>query len=182
VTSTSNVSCHETQSFPLQWAKASTLHDIYDTLHARLLYPFSDVICIFADDFPDIESVVARLQRWATTSGGTTFEKVKPCIIIIKRGAMESNSPTHDLLEMQDVRFSLDKKKLRQSFSTIKVLHLADGQISPLARFRRLKELIWRQMDEMRNVRLRHKGCVSHGSFYPSPFQLYYCKSIGQRS
>ena len=70
---------------------------------------------------------------------------------------MESNSPIYNLLEIQDIRFSLDKKKLRQSFSIIKVLYLADRQISLLVRFRRLKELIQRQIDKIRNVRLRYK-------------------------
>jgi len=156
VISASNASCHETESFPVRWANATTVHDVYDILHARIFCPFSDVLCIFADDFPNFKSVVDRLKTWAIAGvGSSPFEQVRPSVVIVKRGGEASASPTLDLLEMQDVQFSLDQKVLKNFYSSIKVLHLADEQISPLARFRRLKELLWRQMDEMRNVRLR---------------------------
>ncbi len=156
VISASNASCHETESFPVRWANATTVPDVYDILHARIFCPFSDVLCIFADDFPNFKSVVDRLKIWAIAGiGSSPFEQVRPSVVIVKRGGEASASPTLDLLEMQDVQFSLDQKVLKNFYSSIKVLHLADEQISPLARFRRLKELLWRQMDEMRNVRLR---------------------------
>ena len=162
VASTPNTSCHECESFPIRWANTMTLHNAYDILHTRILCPFSDVLCIFADDFPNFNSVVDRLKTWAVTGGGSSpLEQVRPSVVIVKRGGGASASPTHDLLEMQDVQFSLDQKLLKDSYSSIKVLHLADEQISPLARFRRLKELLWRQMDEMRNVRLRSRCLYS---------------------
>jgi hypothetical protein len=156
VISASNASCHETESFPVRWANGTTVHDVYDILHVRIFCPFSDVLCIFADDFPNFNSVVDRLKIWAIAGAGSSpFEQARPSVVIVKRGGEASASPTHDLLEMQDVQFSLDQKVLKDFYSSIKVLHLADEQISPLARFRRLKELLWRQMDEMRNVRSR---------------------------
>ncbi len=162
VASNPNASCHESESFPIRWANTMTLHNAYDILHTRILCPFSDVLCIFADDFPNFNSVVDRLKTWAVAGGGSSpLEHVRPSVVIVKRGGGASASPTHDLLEMQDVQFSLDQKVLKDSYSSIKVLHLADEQISPLARFRRLKELLWRQMDEMRNVRLRSRCLYS---------------------
>jgi len=162
VTSTSNSSCHEPESFPIRWANATTVHDAYDILHARILCPVSDVLCIFADDFPSFNAVVDRLKIWAVAGGGSSpLEQARPSVVIVKRGDEASASPTHDLLDMQDVQFSLDQKVLKDFYSSIKVLHLADEQISPLARFRRLKELLWRQMDEMRNLRLRYRCLYS---------------------
>ena len=162
VPSTLNSSCHESKSFPIRWANATTVHDVYDILHARILCPFSDVLCIFAGDFPNFKSVVDRLKTWAVAGGGSSpFERVRPRVVIVRQGHEASASPTHDLLEMQDVQWSLDQKVLKDFYSSIKVLHLADEQISPLARFRRLKELLWRQMDEMRNVRLRYQCLYS---------------------
>ena len=172
VASTFNASCHESESLPIRWANATTAHEVYDILHARLLCPFSDVICVFADDFPNFNSVVNRLKTWAVAGGGTNpVERARPSVVIVKRGAGPSASPTHDLLEIQDVKFSLDQKALKDSYSSIKVLHLADQQISPLARFRRLKELLWRQMDEVRDLRWRCR-CLYSAVHLKKFFQL----------
>ena len=62
IVSTLDISCHETESFPLRWTNAITVHDIYNILHARIFCPFSDVLCIFADDFPDLSSILDRLR------------------------------------------------------------------------------------------------------------------------
>ena len=75
--------------------------------------------------------------------------------IYFSRWLRDTISSTLDLLEMQDVQFSLNQKILKKFYSFIKILHLTDEQISSLTRFRRLKKLLWRQMNEMRNVRLR---------------------------
>ncbi len=141
----SNASCHEIESFPVRWANATTVHDVYDILHARIFCPFSDVLCIFVDDFPNFKSVVNRLKTWAIAKvESSSFEQVWPSVVIVKRDGETSASPTLDLLEMQDVQFSLDQKVLKNFYSSIKILHLADEQIFSLARFRRLKKLLWR--------------------------------------
>lgn len=81
-----------------------------------------------------------RLRTWAIAGGGSNLPQ--PSFVIVKRGGEASASPTHDLLEMQDILCNLDQKVLKSFYSSIKVLHLAGEQISPLARFRRLKELL----------------------------------------
>ena len=161
VVSTLNASCHESESYPVRLANATTVHDVYDILHARIFCPFSDLLCVFADDFPNFSSVVDRLKTWAIARGSSRLERAQPRVVIVKRGGEASVSPTHDVLDMQDIQFGLDQKVLKDFYSSIKVLHLADKQISPLARFRRLKELLWRQTDEMRNVRLRCRRLYS---------------------
>jgi len=126
----SNASCHEIESFPVRWANATTVHDVYDILHARIFCPFSDVL------FPNFKSVVNRLKTWAIAKvESSSFEQVWPSVVIVKRDGETSASPTLDLLEMQDVQFSLDQKVLKNFYSSIKILHLADEQIFSLARF-----------------------------------------------
>ncbi len=106
IVSTTTTSCHETESFPIRWANATTVQDVYDILHARIFCQFSDVLCIFADDFPNFKSVVDRLRTWAIAGGGSNLPQ--PSVVIVKRGGEASASPTHDLLEMQDILFDLD--------------------------------------------------------------------------
>ncbi len=167
-----NTSCHEIEASPIRWAKATTVHNVYDILYGRLFCLFADVLCIFADDFINFESVVNRLKAWAAAgSGSTLFKQTRSRVVIVKRGDEASPSPTYDLLEMEDSQSSLQQKVLRNFYSSITVLHLADEQISSLARFRRLQELLRRQMDEMRQVR-QSNGCLYFAIHLNKFFQM----------
>ena len=72
VTLTSNSSYYKPESFPIRWANAITVHDAYNILYARILCPVSDVLCIFADDFPSFNAIVDRLKIWAVAGGGSS--------------------------------------------------------------------------------------------------------------
>ncbi|MCJ1235116.1 hypothetical protein MMC14_003080 [Varicellaria rhodocarpa] len=143
----------DTDSFHIQWADITTQH-FSDVIYARLFCLFCDVICIFADDFSNFGQVVQLLESWAAAgSAAAHSHQVRPRVIIVRRGDKTSPSPTYDLLEMDSLQQGLHHQSLRNFFSSIKVLHLAAEQMSPLARFRRLKELLWRENDEMRLLR-----------------------------
>ena len=153
--------CHDVSSTPLQWTK-SVPNNLFDIIHARLFGLFVDVLCIFADDFKDFDSVVHRLKTWASLSWTSIpLKGVRPKVIIVKRGTGSGASATYDLLESKDMHYNLGQSSLTDFYSSITVLHLADQQISPLARHRRLKELILRQTDEMRRLRLSHNCLYS---------------------
>ena len=149
----------ETDSFPIQWA--DTITQLFsDIIHARLFCLFADVICVFADDFSDFDQVVHLLESWAAAgSASTYFHKVQPRVVIVRRGDETSPNPTCNLLEMENLQHGLHHRSIKEFFSSVKVLHLATEQLSPLARFRRLKEVLWRERDEMRLARQR-LGCL----------------------
>ncbi|MCJ1231936.1 hypothetical protein MMC12_008615 [Toensbergia leucococca] len=163
ISSAANLSsCHETESISLQWSKVTAVHDLYDILHARLFCLFTDVLCVFAEDFATFDDVVKRLKAWAAAGSASNLcKQIRPRVVIIKRGSEPSPSPTYNYLETQDLHFNLHQQDLMEFYSSITVLHLADEQISPLARFRRLKELLWRQMDEMRQERRKNRCLYS---------------------
>ena len=141
--------CHEVASSTLEWADSGESKEIFDVIHARLLFLFINVLCIFADDFPDFLDVVNLLQKWASFGkNSSTLSLPQLRVIIVKRGRAADPSPTFDLLETEDVRFNLQRPEIVQFYSSVTVLYLADEQISPLARYRRLKELLQRQLDE----------------------------------
>ncbi|KAL8788264.1 MAG: hypothetical protein Q9213_001784 [Squamulea squamosa] len=144
-----NSHCHEVLSSTLEWANFNESKELFNIIHARLLFLFVNVLCIFADDFPDFLDVVNLLQKWASlgrTSCTLSLPQLR--VIIVKRGRAADPSPTFDLLETEDVRFNLQRPEIVQFYSSVTVLYLADEQISPLARYRRLKELVQRQIDE----------------------------------
>ena len=150
----------ETESVPIQWAEDTTVQELYNVLHARLFCLFADVVCVFADDFADFDDAVQLLKSWAAAgSAAGHFDKIRPRVVIVRRGDAASPSPTYDLLKIDDLQQGLHSGSLKDLFSSIKVLHLAAEQLSPLARFRRLKELLWREIDEMRHAR-QNLGCL----------------------
>lgn len=148
-----NIFCHEIETSSIRWVKVTTMHNVYDILYDRLFCLFVDVLCIFVDDFINFESVVNRLKAWvAADNESTLFKQTKSRVVIVKRDDEVSSSSTYDFLEMKDSQFSLQQKILRNFYSFITVLHLTDEQIFSLARFRRLQELLRRQMNEMHQI------------------------------
>ncbi len=150
--------CHEASSSPLQWS-LSAGQSLYDVVHARLFSLFTDILCIFADDFYDFEDVVSRIRAWAALGRASgQFHMARLKVIIVKQGAGPGPSPTYDLLESEYLQHNLSQPDIVAFFSSVTVLHLADEQISSLARHRPLKELIQRQTDEIRHVK-QSIGC-----------------------
>ena len=83
----------------------------------------------------------------------------RPKAIIVKQGAGPGPSPTYELLESEYLQYNLSQPDIVAFFSSVTVLHLADEQISSLARHRPLKELIQRQTDELRYTK-QSIGCL----------------------
>ena len=143
----------KTESFSVQWAEDMNLQYLYNILHARLFCLFTDVICVFADDFAVFNQVVQLLKSWAAVgSASVHFEKLWLRVVIVRRGDEASPSPTYDLLTMKDLQHGLHCRSLKEFFSSIKVLHLAAEQLSSLTCFWQLKKLLWREADEMRLI------------------------------
>ena len=145
--------CHDIVAHPVRWRQPSK-HNIYDLVHARIFFNFTDVICIFADDVGGVHGAAALLKEWATIRLANDLVPL-PRVIIVTVG--DDVSPTFQILNVEDLRFSLlehGPANLSGSFSGIYLLQLAGESITPLARYRRLKEALLRQADEMRHVRI----------------------------
>lgn len=150
---------HRMKTLPLRW-NCDMSGSFYDLIHARLFCLFAEVLCFFADDFENLTAVVDRLKVWtAFGKASEQLEKVNPTVIVVMKGAGPGLSPTYDLLESLDLEYSLLQEDLVELYSSIVILHLADDQMSPLARHRRLKEIIRREVTEKRHVRQSH-GCL----------------------
>ena len=149
--------CHETRSYQLQYH----LHqNVNSFIHAHLSCLFSDVVCLFAEEFASLDDAVEQLRCWAVAGGESmAVDQVRPSVILVFTG--DDASSTYNLLEAQDLRFNLRQRDLIDFFSSITVLRLAGAQISPLARYRRLKEALWRHADEMRTLRQTQRTLFS---------------------
>lgn len=59
--------CYLSQSHTILWMKDNDM--IMDVLFSRLIFPFSDLICVFADDFTTLEIVIRWILLWIAIWG-----------------------------------------------------------------------------------------------------------------
>lgn len=147
--------CHEQTNLPLSWALSHQV-DLLDVLIARLLFPFTDVICIFAEDVGGLDAAGNLLIKWARLGRPSTLpDLVRPQVLVITDGD-SSASITHSMLEWDDFRYHVvqtEKVDLTQSFAAIKVIQLAGEHSSPMVRYRGLKDAVCKALDESRRVK-----------------------------
>ncbi len=138
-------SCHRTASYSVLWVVASN-HSLYDILHARLFFLFTDVICIFADDFKDHESVTDRLNTWATIEFAVDlFREIRSRVVIVAFDQMKKLRRNKQFWSIVNTR---------NFFFSIELLYLPEDHLSSLARYRRLKDILLRQANEIRWLRI----------------------------
>lgn len=130
-------------------------------LYAWLLFLFSDVICIFADDFSGADQVTQYLITWATISSRSSVpQRTQPQIIIVL--THQITSATHHVLETENLHFNLCQPLCVFAFN--KLLHLAGDHLSPLAHHWWLKEILLNEADtsQVNQLQLQTLFSVTH--------------------
>ena len=154
--------CHENTTVPLISRSFTQLNNI-QCLYARLVALFSDVVCIFAEDLGGLRGTARFLVDWVKFGNPSSLPRcVRPRVMIVTRE--EETAITHHVLEMEELRFMLDQEDpgLRsQVFSSISLIHLPGDHISALARYRRLREILLKEVDLSRIQRLEQRVLFS---------------------
>ena len=163
--SISSPACHGEEILPTTWP-AEWGHRAKTTFYGRLVFLFCDVICIFAEDFGGLTEVAEFLRScFQIRSASSLPERVRPRVIIVVKE--ETDSVTHSFLDLEDLRFSLQQEssmRRNEVFASIKLIRLAGSHLSALARYRRLKEVILRDADMARAMRVEERllFCAEH--------------------
>lgn len=128
--------CHLGHPYNISWMKDDDM--ITDVLFSRLTFPFSDLICIFADDFATLETVAVRILSWISIRSCVQNLRPRLLIVISEAGPLDS-------LQDEDFRLMLHSSDNdpRGTFSMIKIFRLAGDYLSPLARYQRLKDQVY---------------------------------------
>lgn len=160
--SSAAATCHESSTYPARWVPSSE-YSTFDVVHARLFFLFTDVICIFADDFNGLESIAERLVAWAAIGSASNLPGLtRPRVIVIT--SADSSSSTHNVLETEDFRFNLRQhshQTILNSFSSITLFYLPGDHLSQLAQHRGLRENLLKQAEEMRDIRASSQNLFS---------------------
>lgn len=142
------------QKSPLRWYTKELSHaDVNDTLQARVVFPFADLICIFVDDFPNLDSVAQKLLRWSLLKASSfRNEVVLPRLLLIAAQLVSRD-------DFAGFAVGDQAGSLHRAFSSIEVFHLGDESLSPVARYRRLRETVQAQtMEALDDRRQRHQA------------------------
>ena len=158
VISTDLPRCHTVENHFVTWHPPAD-HYQTGTLQARLLFLFTDVICLFAEDVGGFQNVANQLQDWAAFGCASYAPRqLRPRMIVVVPSTQ--TSPTHDILELENLRFNLSRggsPDALEAFSEISKFQLAGDHVSPLARYRELKTVLLRHAKEMRQLRASQK-------------------------
>ena len=95
----------------VMWATNSCKKSFVDMIFARLVLLFTDVICLFLDDFASHEEALQLLQKWVN-AGGNITRKWKPTLILItKRLEMVRDVPDTAAYCIQHVTLEVSRMK-----------------------------------------------------------------------
>lgn len=132
-------------------------------LYSRLLFPFANLVCIFAADFPGL-APVARFLVDCAGDGSTSNSPraVRPKIIVI----MEAKNPEDpsatqkDIAQFYRILNESHTSRFCNSYSAVNVIHL-DTKIPQPTRNHRLRAAIREQQDAMQAVRRAYQFCFN---------------------
>jgi hypothetical protein len=143
------------------------LQTAVDSLYFRLLSPFTDVFCFFAADLGGLQPIALRIASWLNTGPPSTLPVATHSQIII---VTESSTPELQESRVLDHFLQLLAHETRTDPSTcfagVRVLSLLpDGDVSPSARHRKLKETLMGASDQVRSARIESRTLFSAQHF-----------------
>jgi hypothetical protein len=178
--------CHEVASRPLnaRTLAAATLSESADKIYFRLLSPFTDVFCFFADDVGKFETVVQRIALWLDLGQPSTLPKsTRPKVLIVtERDEDAEGDDESDLRTFMQMLSEETTMDVSEQFSDIRVLSLAarSKNLSNKARHRELFEYLLNFSDQVREARVSTQTLFSARHF--SAFFYYALSHVAATS
>jgi hypothetical protein len=145
----------ELPSFEATWSATSN-REVINILHARLFFLFSDVICIFVEDFPDLREVAVRLvERGRIAHTSSLPSEVRPQVIIVFPNSVCSQPLVEDYVSGND------RNEILNAFTLAPPFFLTQGDL----RFSQLKNALLSHVQDIHNARRQHGSLFSCNHF-----------------
>ncbi|KAL4740381.1 patatin-like phospholipase [Aspergillus similis] len=129
-------------------------------VYSRLIFPFANLICIFAPDFENLASVAQYLVGFAGAGLSSNLPlAVRPKVIVVLEDdhSIEPKPPSHDIAHFYQLVRAVDQSQLRESFSSVNLISL-DRKLPGTIRYEKLRLSIREQQIAMQAVR-RENWC-----------------------
>jgi hypothetical protein len=138
--------CHETKCYPLASREVASLAStgVAEIVQSRLLFLFTDIICLFADDLGGLLGTTRRLTTWC--DWGSSSTGLLPRVLIV---TSESSDETgaQNLLSLSSAPTFLT------CFSSLTIIKIHQNQLSPESNSARLKAALMSSVDRARSKR-----------------------------
>ncbi|KAH8587298.1 hypothetical protein B0O99DRAFT_527023 [Bisporella sp. PMI_857] len=163
--------CHEMASRPLNTGTLATptLSGSADNIYFKLLSPFTDVFCFFADDIGELELIVHRLALWLDMGQPSTLPKsTRPkVLVVIGRGEDVQGNDESDSRAFRRMLSDETTIDVSEQFSDIRILSLSarDRSLSNKARHRKLFEHLLNFSDQVREAKVSTQTLFSAHHF-----------------
>ncbi|OBT40488.1 hypothetical protein VE00_07880 [Pseudogymnoascus sp. WSF 3629] len=146
--------CHETSNHPVPWPslKIPRRQEFIDHVQARLLSLFTDVMCLFAQDYGGLDAVAETLMTWATIGPASNLEhSIRPRLLIV------ANIPgNHFASEAMRLQLKvLSHPGFSNSFSSLNVINVlgASGH-TPRGHFSAFEQVLTEEIRLQRAARI----------------------------
>ena len=150
--------CHQQENITVQWPE--TEYVLHDLVIARLLFLFTDVLCIFADNLGGLKGVQKYLSTWIQIGSTSSLPAaICPQVIVVLGG--QPKSITHSVLDEDDFSFELlhlSGLSFFAAFSGIQISHLLAEDLLPDACYLQLGNDLSAQLWHMCQIHETH--CV----------------------
>jgi len=145
--------CHKTESSCNTWPL--TYAGVHDEVLTRLIFPFSNMVCIFAEDVGGMDAALDKIEAWSTTEHATDIARFAwqtlPRVCIITHGPSTLDTQIQDEASSMRVK----KMKYRGHFSTVKIMRLdAEGAPNVEHDFRLLLKT---ELEASRNMKQEYR-------------------------
>ncbi|KAL4860494.1 hypothetical protein BDV12DRAFT_209311 [Aspergillus spectabilis] len=148
-----------------------------DLILTRLLFLFTNVICIFADDVGGVDGARQLLQTWIKIGSASSLPAaIRPRIVIV---GSHSQNATQSLLDKEDLLFQLTASgnPFFHVFGDLEIFNLPPENLSPEARFLGLRREVTHQLQYARAARDRH-----YALFSATHFDAFFASALNDMS
>jgi len=146
-----------------------TLSDSADKIYFRLLSPFTDVFCFFADDLGGLKPIVQRLALWLDLGQPSTLPRsTRPKVLIVaERNEDVQGDDKSDSRAFRQMLSEETTMDISEQFSDIRILSLAarNKNLSNKARHRALFEHLLNFSDQIREAKISTRTLFSAHHF-----------------
>lgn len=141
--------CHGLKSYPLQLPAAREpfiqREDLLAHIQARLVFLFTDVLCIFSEGPEGLAGVAAQLAQWAALGSASMLEyTTRPRVVVVTRS--KESIPESQKIPSQSQLLAIPR--FADSFSSLIITTVSES-------FEGLKETLSQEVNAARACRLK---------------------------
>ncbi|KAE8357199.1 hypothetical protein BDV27DRAFT_151513 [Aspergillus caelatus] len=139
--------------YPITWP-ISSIDNTSRLVYTRLIFLFADLVCLFADDFPDLMSVAHFLVDCVSMRSASAMPvAVRPRVLVVLMGNPDRSERNGPLQQFYQQLYEVDSTHLSECFFNVNLVYL-DPMQSESIRYDGVRTWILNQRE---NIQIVHR-------------------------